>query len=370
VAVQFLWRAPWVHTHQLARDLCWLLSAPPFWPWRGEVQDADQGGVVQPLWPATSNTDMANWLQAQADQPDALVAAVGQTLAPKPTSKQALAGSNNPPRLGRLAEALMDFCLKQCPAMHWEATGVKIFHADALGRPTAQQLGELDYLWRDLHGQLVHGELAVKFYALAYQDTPEQGGWHDAALQAIGPDGHENWQHKWRKLNDKQLAHAMPAPWSQEPVRRVAHVRGRWFVPVTSDAALQAWASTDRTSPSDWTHLMGAGPWSHPPCDGLESVGHAPALTHNTARFGPRLCWHQARSLELVQGWQCRLLRRVEWLGPVCQDHGNDLHAPAALRQPALPPSGHPRVQMLGVFAFDVEMQAWCEMWRAWLDAE
>jgi hypothetical protein len=24
----------------------------------------------------------------------------------------------------------------------------------------------------------------------------------------------------------------------------------------------------------------------------------------------------------------------------------------------------------LGVFAFDDEMQAWCEMWRAWLDAE
>ena len=315
---------------------------------------------------------MHAWLMAQASEPAKLVLAVTVALTPKPKPgvQPHAKAANAPPRLGRLAEALMDFFVRQSPAMQWEASGVKIFHRNQAGEPTAQQLGELDYLWRDGNGDLVHAELAVKFYALANDSNAGLAGWQQSALAAIGPDGHENWQHKWHKLLHKQLAHDLPTPWADTPVKRIAHVRGRWFVPVQSEAALRHWAGLTNAQPLDWGLLLGSGPWSEA-CDVRDDVVlGASVFAGNSARFGPRLTWAQARGLALPVAWQCRLLERGEWLGPVSQSSDVHLHQPDALRHPPLPASGHPRVQMLGVFAFDAQANAWCEQWRAWLDAE
>jgi hypothetical protein len=418
-----LWTAPWAHTHQLARDLCWLWCAPPFWPWaqpssRSPERDSQATTepttqpttqpttdlFTQPLWPATADAAVLQWLHALADSPDALVAHVAQALTPTPKPNRPQRASGGPPRLGRLAEALMDYGLRRSPACQWEASGVKLCAVDAAGHSTAQHIGELDYLWRTASGALVHGELAVKFYALSRSheaafanassnDTNDTNApnWPQRALDAIGPDGHENWQHKWHKLTHKQLAHALPAPWANEPVQRLAHVRGRWFVPVADDAALAQWACNPHAAsePQAWTQLLGVGPWSeptnamepshpshlNPPVTPTPTPTSAPAglpavFTGTMARFGPRLSWAQARALQLPALWQCRLLERVEWLGPVSQASDAQLHAPQALQVPALHGGLHPRVQMLGIFAFDAALGVWCEQWRAWLDAE
>lgn len=336
---------------------------------------------------------MAQWLHAQATTPDALVYAVQQALTHKPSAKRLLhlskqasqqadhhaaahsagqsGGQSNPPRLGRLAEALMDYAVRQSPAFQWQASGVKLFECNARGEPTATQLGELDYVWRDELGQLVHCELAVKFYALAHESALLAGDWQQSALQAIGPDGHENWEHKWHKLTHQQLTHALPKPWANEPVQRMAHVRGRWFVPARSTHALRQWAATPHATHEQWTALLGQGPWSQVLPWGVtsEEASGPLAFSGHTARFGPRTTWAQARSLRLPTGWQCRLLQRAEWLGPVSQAHCHDLHDPIGLRAPIVLPGQHPRVQMLGVFAFDQLAQAWCEQWRAWIDA-
>lgn len=390
---QLVWSPLWAHTHQYVRDLCWLLTAPAFWPWT-ETDTRDIAHVFgQSLWPRSHDASMAQWLHAQATAPAALVHAVQQALAHKPSAKRLLhlskhasqqannqaaahsashnGGQPNPPRLGRLAEALMDYAVRYSPAFQWQASGVKIFESNAKGEPTATQLGELDYLWRDDAGHLVHCELAVKFYALAHEAALLGSDWAQSALFAIGPDGHENWQYKWHKLTHKQLAHALPQPWASEPVQRVAHVRGRWFVPARSTYALQQWAATAHATPDDWTALLGLGPWSQTPhhAGAAERTAAPLAFSGHTARFGPRTTWAQARSLALPAGWHCRLLQRAEWLGPVSQGHCDDLHDPEGLRAPSVLPGQHPRVQMLGVFAFDGQAQAWCEQWRAWIDA-
>ena len=379
------WSPLWAHTHQHARDLCWLLTAPAFWPWT-EADARDTARMFgQTLWPHSQDASMAQWLHAQATAPNVLVDAVQQALAHKPSAKRLLhlskhpsqqaasqnGGQPNPPRLGRLAEALMDYAVRKSPVFQWQASGVKIFECNAKGEPTATQLGELDYLWRDELGQLVHCELAVKFYALAHEAALLGGDWQQPALKAIGPDGHENWQHKWHKLTHKQLAHALPQPWANEPVRRVAHVRGRWFVPARSTHALQQWAAIPHATHEDWTVMLGQGPWSqalHSEA-AVDVASASSAFSGHTARFGPRTTWAQARSLNLPTGWHCRLLQRAEWLGPVSQDRCDDLHDPDSLRAPSVLPGQHPRVQMLGVFAFDEHAQAWCEQWRAWIDA-
>lgn len=373
-----VWSPLWAHTHQYARDLCWLLTAPAFWPWaEADAQDAAHM-FSHALWPRSQDATMAQWLHAQATAPSTLVDAVQQALAHKPSAKRLLqpnGGQPNPPRLGRLAEALMDYAVRQSPAFQWQASGVKLFERNSKGEPTANQLGELDYVWRDAQGQLVHCELAVKFYALAREAARVGGDWQQPALQAIGPDGHENWQHKWHKLTHKQLAHELPQPWAHEPVQRVAHVRGRWFVPARSTPELQQWAATPHHTPDDWTALLGSGPWSQAPHneaahEAAHDAAAAPlAFRGHTTRFGPRTTWAQARSLHVPTGWKCRLLQRAEWLGPVSQGHGDDLHDPNSLSAPTVLPGQHPRVHMLGVFAFDEHAQAWCEQWRAWIDA-
>ena len=394
-ADQPVWSPLWAHTHQYARDLYWLLKAPAFWP-GAHGPDHDHALEAAPLfgqalWPRSQDASMAQWLHAQATTPSALVHAVQQALAHKPSAKRLLhlskhpsqqankqtapylasqhSGQPNPPRLGRLAEALMDYAVRQSPAFQWQASSIKLFECNANGQPTATQLGELDYVWRDDLGQLVHCELAVKFYALAHESALLGGDWQQSALQAIGPDGHENWQHKWHKLTHQQLAHALPKPWANEPVQRLAHVRGRWFVPARSTHALRQWAATPHAPPEQWTALLGQGPWSLPSEAAREAALAPLAFSGHTARFGPRTTWAQARSLRLPARWQCRLLQRAEWLGPVSQGHCHDLHGPNDLRAPDVQPGQRPRVQMLGVFAFDDHAQAWCEQWRAWIDA-
>lgn len=321
--------ATWTQAPQAWRDLWWLVTAPRFWPWDLE---ADAGVFGHRLWSPEQDAVVQDWLLAQARAPGALLAAVNRMASPEQPDTDYLSVAQ-PLRLGRLAEALFGFFIQHSPAVQWLASGVPVFEQPSPGVNGRQQRGELDALWRDDTGHLVHAELAVKFYALAHPSTP--------AGQAIGPDGVENWQHKLDKLCHRQLQHPLPVPWDQAPVKRLAHVRGRWFLPGDDAVA------------TDWRQ-------------------RAP----DTERFGPRLSRAQLASRPFPLGCRVRFLRRLEWLGPVAQTTDAALVAPNAqglLDVPRLvaeaPVHSHERVQMLGVFAPDAS-GVWLEQWRAWIDPE
>ena len=357
--------AAWTAAPQAWRDLWWLLNAPPFWPWQAD-DAADL--FCLPLWTPAQAPSVQAWLCAQAEHPDALLAAFYGALTPKGAVAVTdfYRHDTPPPRLGRMAEALFNFFMQNSPAVQWLASGVPIFATPAAGAPKSagkQQLGELDALWRDGDGQLVHAELAVKFYGLSAATASGTADLPSRARAAIGPDGVENWQHKLEKLCHRQLCHPLPEPWDTEPVQRLAHVRGRWFLhaPVTS---ISAWACTlGHKTADDWARVWGPGPWQSP-------------VASNTQRFGPRLSRAGLAALQLPPHVRVRLLRRVEWLGPVAQADDQRLCAPDARgRLPVsdllamAPPHALQRVQMLGVFA-QLPTGQWLEQWRAWVDAE
>ena len=319
----------WTKAPQAWRDLWWLVYAPAFWPW--DLRSA-AGVFGHRLWSPARDDTVRKWLLTQAHDPSELCAAVNKMAQPNHPDADYLSAAQ-PMRLGRLAEALFTFFIQKSPAVDWIASGVPIYAPPETGKPGRQQLGELDALWRDDTGALVHAELAVKFYALAKPSTP--------AGLAIGPDGVENWQHKFDKLCARQLTHALPPPWDAEPVKRLAHVRGRWFLP---------------------GHDVSADDWVSVAPDGL--------------RFGPRFSRAQFATVSFPRNCKVRFLRRLEWLGPVSQpdDHrlfspGNDGLLDVAALVSDAPVHSHERVQMLGVFKSDAA-GAWHEEWRAWIDPE
>ena len=100
-----------------------------------------------------------------------------------------------------------------------------VAHGRAL-RVAGQTLGELDFLFRDETGRLIHWETAVKFY-LCFDDGTASGP------EYIGPNAADTFDRKTRRLFDHQLQ--LPVTDFGDLSCRRAFVKGRVFYHVTAD---------------------------------------------------------------------------------------------------------------------------------------
>lgn len=91
-------------------------------------------------------------------------------------------------KLGHLYEDALRILLLQSSQLELLGDHVQVFDADQV------TIGEMDYILRDRNsGELIHLELAVKFY-LAVR---EKGDW-----RFPGPDPRDNWPRKLARLRD------------------------------------------------------------------------------------------------------------------------------------------------------------------------
>ncbi|WP_064577125.1 DUF1853 family protein [Cupriavidus gilardii] len=195
-----LWRAA---TSARVRDLAWCTLAPPLLS--GLPRDvaalaalAEGGGAALASWPPAALAAWQRWLAA-AD-PRQLPPTI-EELSALPGAVQALAPAARSLRLGRHAERLLHFALEHGDGIELVASNLPVRRHGAHG---VQTLGELDFVWRESAGnsggagntagagQLVHWEMAAKFYLLvepggdASEASPaERTAW----LQAfVGPN--------------------------------------------------------------------------------------------------------------------------------------------------------------------------------------
>ncbi|ACR28407.1 DUF1853 family protein [Burkholderia glumae] len=227
---------PWVGLRDTAvRDLGWLLAsadllaasaeAPLARPWRGPGEAAR----------------IAAWLSALDADPAPLAAALG---AARPT------------RLGRYAEALLEFFAAQAPAWTLVAANLPV-------RVSGRTLGECDLLLVAPDGERLHWELAVKCYLCAAPDGT-------AALRDyVGPNLADRFDLKYRRLVDHQLRLSardefafagQPGPWAARML-----VKGWLFyrdgAAVTAPAALDPAHSRGFWTPcGNWPSLAARQP--------------------------------------------------------------------------------------------------------------
>ena len=96
-------------------------------------------------------------------------------------------------RLGKQAERILTESLKRSERYRIVASGLNIY--DAANR----SVGEIDYILRDAVSQeLVHVELACKFYTVRQQDAASHSGW-------LGPNGRDALEKKIAKMQSHQL---------------------------------------------------------------------------------------------------------------------------------------------------------------------
>ncbi len=109
-------------------------------------------------------------------------------------------------RLGRYAEHLVEFFLREGPTHHLVAANLQIKAQPQAGQAkdfTTQ--GELDFLLTDEQNQPWHWEMAVKYFVCRDVTNP-------TLFDLIGPDSAENFAHKVEKLVVKQLSNKAPSP--------------------------------------------------------------------------------------------------------------------------------------------------------------
>ncbi|MCT9127423.1 DUF1853 family protein [Cupriavidus gilardii] len=196
-----LWRAA---TSARVRDLAWCTLAPPLLS--GLPRDvaalaalAEGGGAALASWPPAALAAWQRWLAA-AD-PRQLPPTI-EELSALPGAVQALAPAARSLRLGRHAERLLHFALEHGDGIELVASNLPVRRHGAHG---VQTLGELDFVWRESAGssggagntagagQLVHWEMAAKFYLLVEPggDAPDAAAPAErtAWLQAfVGPN--------------------------------------------------------------------------------------------------------------------------------------------------------------------------------------
>lgn len=176
-----LWRAA---TSARVRDLGWCTLAPPLLSdLPGDFAAlAGTGGAALANWPPAALAAWQRWL-ASAD-PGQLPPTI-EELSTLPGAVQALAPAARSLRLGRHAERLLHFALEQADGVALVASNLPVRRHGAHG---VQTLGELDFVWRETAGgagQLVHWEMAAKFYLLV-----EPG---DGASSATAPVESAGW---------------------------------------------------------------------------------------------------------------------------------------------------------------------------------
>jgi hypothetical protein len=131
-----------------------------------------------------------------------------------------------PMRLGRYAERLMEFFLRESELYELVAANVPLRSAQGSGvEKTHTTVGEFDYLIKDQQGAAWHWEMAVKFYLC-----------HPNASTAIphdfkGPAGKDTLGLKLGKVFDKQLSHLPPSPYDNTVWQPAAYARGWMFYP-------------------------------------------------------------------------------------------------------------------------------------------
>jgi uncharacterized protein len=189
-------------------DLAWLLQSPPLL----NLTPQHFSAPVQ-----TFNTDDAisigRWL-SQLDA-SALQAYVAQALP-----------SKAPMRLGRYAERLMEYFLRESGLFELIAANVPLRTIANEGtQKTHTTVGEFDYLMKDSNGSAWHWELAVKFYLCHPHEASAQV--HDFK----GPAGKDTLGLKLNKVFNKQLKHAPPAPYDNMDWHPAAYARGWMFYP-------------------------------------------------------------------------------------------------------------------------------------------
>ncbi len=124
-------------------------------------------------------------------------------------------------KLGHLYEDALAILLEASPFYDLVTKSLQLHES---GKTT---LGELDFLLRDLHnGQLIHLELATKFYLAV--ETPE-------GLTLPGPDARDNFFKKLHRLRTHQLilpekhCHALPEEFREESITTRHLIHGCLF---------------------------------------------------------------------------------------------------------------------------------------------
>ncbi|WP_119156277.1 DUF1853 family protein [Caldimonas tepidiphila] len=189
---------------QALRDLRWLLLSPPL------LADGAFSAPVQ-RFDAAETAAIEAWLAQLEENP----AALGAFLA-----RHAAA----PLRLGRQAERLLEFFLREGPTHRLVAANLPLRHAPGSQPGTDHTTrGEIDYLLEDAAGRPWHWELAVKFFLCTAEGDVA------GAADFVGPDRVERLPGKLHKLFSRQLAHAAPPPFDDRPWRPAACTRGWLF---------------------------------------------------------------------------------------------------------------------------------------------
>jgi len=138
-------------------------------------------------------------------------------------------GLNLNQKLGHLYESALAVLLEFSPRFELLAQNLQ------LQKDVHTTVGELDFLVRDLSdGQLIHLELATKFY-LAVRS--------DAGLELPGPDARDNYFRKIKRLRRHQLILAdkhrdeLPAEYRDEPIVIRQLIYGCLFEPLSVDSS-------------------------------------------------------------------------------------------------------------------------------------
>ena len=213
-----------------ARELHWLLLSPPLL----DTASGAHPAVVQRFSDAERQA-IAAWLDELDRHPEPLLRFVHPS---RPSEAAADVRWRAPsPRLGRRAERLMEFFLREGPTHRLVAANVALRSAPQGERQTRTTIGEIDFLLQDAQGVRWQWELAVKFYLCT------ASGAHAAPADFIGPDRIDSLATKLHKMFDRQLRHTPPEPWEAQSWTPAACTRGRLFyrwgdaVPVTPGVA-------------------------------------------------------------------------------------------------------------------------------------
>lgn len=181
-----LWR---VAPSQRVRDLAWCTLSPGLLSsLQPAVGMADTHGAALARWPVAAAAAWERWLRAAdpGDLPPTIEELAAAYAGGEPSNGRSL-------RLGRHAESLLHFALERVSGLRLVAFNLPVRRAGGHG---VQTLGELDFVWRDLaSGQIVHWEMAAKFYLLV---PPDEGRGDGAGNgKGNGPDAGEAVASPW-----------------------------------------------------------------------------------------------------------------------------------------------------------------------------
>lgn len=314
------------------RDLAWLLLSSDLLRADGANAFPAELGNATP-----SDAELAmleRWLLAQDRQPASL--------------KTFLAAGESA-RLGRYAERLLQFYLREGPGYELMAAGLQVRDR----RQGGQTLGECDFLIRHLASQrMLHWELAVKLY-LYVPPGGEDTSVDDPSIASaeqyrwLGPNLADSLGDKLQHL----LLHQLRLT-TMEAAQSILPHAGPW----QAQAYLKGWMF----------HPLGAGRDAVPsvPLPAVISAGHGRGW------WATRAEWQQATDAaangSAVAAWS--VLPRVHWLAPARLTASEVMDRPAlGARIAALWQNGQPHEPLLVVGLAENADGTWDETQRGFI---